>query len=142
MRKKVTYGLGTKILLIVIFFCGFFFLCNFFMAFEETEEIEGIVEHTYISEAHEGVRPAGGSAGSVPMCRVVWQDKDGEEVTYGMPNDKNYEVGDSYFLEVDAETNRIPKRSVGEGIVALIVGLLVCVTCVVVWVKKFHVRIR
>lgn len=52
-----------------------------------------------------GVRPAGGSSGNVPMCRVVWYDKNGEEVTYGMPNDKDYEVGDSYFFEVDVETN-------------------------------------
>lgn len=142
MKKKALNGLGIKFVLAFIFICGFFILCNFFMVFEETEEIEGIVEHTYISQSHSGVRPAGGSSGSVPMCRVVWYDKDGEQVTYGMPNDRDYEVGDSYFLEVDAETNRIPKSSAGEGVAALLVGLFVCVTCVVIWIKKFHDKRR
>ena len=71
------------------------------------------------------------------MCRVVWYDKEGEKVSYGMPNDKNYEVGDSYFFEVDVETNRIPKRSVGEGVAALIIGLIMCVTCIIIWRVKF-----
>lgn len=137
MKKKLTYGLGTKLILILIFLGGFFMSCNFFMVFEETEEIEGIVEHTYISRAYNGVRPAGGSVGSVPMCRVVWYDKEGERVVYGMPNDKDYEVGDSYFFEVDTETNRIPKRSAGEGVAALIIGLIMCVTSIVIWKIKF-----
>lgn len=136
--KKARYGWGTKIVLAIIFFCGFCILCKFFMIFEESEEIEGTVEHTYISHANNGVRPAGGTAGSVPMCSVVWYDKDGDKVTYGMPNDRDYEVGDSYFLEVDAKTNRIPRRSVGEGVASLLIGLGVCITCVIIWIKKFR----
>ena len=29
-----------------------------------------------------------------------------KKTTYGMPNDLGYEVGDSYYFEVDVDTNR------------------------------------
>ena len=138
MKKKATNGLGTKLVLAVIFLAGLFMFCNIFMCFEETEEIEGVVEHTYVSRSYNGVTKH--SSEGVPMCRVVWYDKEGEKVTYGMPDDKGYEVGDSYFLEVDIETNRIPKRSVGEGVVAAIIGFLTCASCVVIWKVKFGAK--
>lgn len=138
MKKKLT-GLGTKIMLILLFFAGICMMSSFLMAFEETELVEGIVEHTYMSGAANGVQP-GGSIAEVPMCRVVWYDKDGEEVIYGMPNDMDYEVGDSYFLEVDVETNRYPKRSVGEGVVGLIIGVIMCTVSLLVWRAKFAKR--
>lgn len=128
-------GIITKLILILVFFMGLCMMCNLMFAFEETEMIEGIVEHTYTSKAHNGRR--GGLVGSVPMCRVVWYDKDGEQVVYGMPNQDGYEVGDSYYLEVDVETNRIPKRSVGECVVAFVFGLIVCVSCVLIWRNRF-----
>ncbi len=135
MKKKTTYGFGTKIFLIVLFICGFFMFCNLLMVFEKTEEIEGVVEHTYISRSYNSITKR--SSNGVPMCRVVWYDKDGEKVTYGMPNDLGYEVGDFYYLEVDVDTNRIPKRSVGEGIVVGVIGLILCVVSVVGWRIKF-----
>ncbi len=135
MKKKTTNGFGTKLFLVFLFICGFFMFCNLFMAFEETEEIEGTVEHTYISQSYNSITKR--SSNSVPMCRVVWYDKDGEKVTYGMPNDLGYEVGDSYYVEVDVDTNRIPKRSVGEGIVAGIIGLIICAVSVISWRIKF-----
>lgn len=138
MKKKATNGLGMKLVLAVIFLAGLFMFCNIFMCFEETEEIEGVVEHTYVSRSYNGVTKH--SSEGVPMCRVVWYDKEGEKVTYGMPDDKGYEVGDSYFLEVDIETNRIPKRSVGEGVVAAIIGFLTCASCVVIWKVKFGAK--
>ncbi len=138
MKKKST-GLGSKIVLILVFFAGICMMASFFMAFEETELIEGTVEHTYMSGAANGIRP-GGSIAEVPMCRVVWYDKDGEKVIYGMPNDKDYEVGDSYFFEVDVATHHYPKRSVGEGVAGLIIGIIVCVVCVLIWKNKFGKR--
>lgn len=138
MKKKATNGLGTKLVLAVIFIAGLFMFCNIFMCFEETEEIEGVVEHTYVSRSYNGVTKH--SSEGVPMCRVGWYDKEGEKVTYGMPDDKGYEVGDSYFLEVDAETNRIPKRSVGEGVAAAIIGFLTCTGCIIVWKVKFDAK--
>ncbi len=139
MKKKPT-GLGTKITLILLFFAGICMMCSFLMAFEETEIVEGIVEHTYMSGAANTLQTGGGSIAEVPMCRVVWYDKDGEEVIYGMPNDMDYEVGDSYFLEVDTETNRYPKRSVGEGVVGLIIGVIMCMVSILVWRAKFAKR--
>lgn len=136
MKKKFS-RLGTKIILILFFFIGFCLICNLAFSFGETEEVEGIVEHTYMSGAANGVRAAGGTIAETPMCRVVWYDKDGEKVIYGMPNDKDYAVGDSYFVQVDAETNRIPKRTAGEGVVSVIIGLLICIACVFIWRKKF-----
>lgn len=135
MIKKPSH-IRTKIILILSFFAGFCMMCNIAFAFEETEMIEGIVEHTYTSGAHGG-KPAGGTIAETPMCRVVWYDKDGEKVTYGMPNDMGYEVGDSYFLEVDVETNRIPKRSVAECVVAAVIGLIICTVVVILWISKF-----
>lgn len=135
MKKQSTNGFGTKLFLMVLFICGFFMFCNLFMAFEETEEIIGTVEHTYISRSYNSITKR--SSNGVPMCRVVWYDKDGEKVTYGMPNDLGHKVGDSYYLEVDADMNRIPKRSVGEGIVAGIIGLIVCAVSVISWRIKF-----
>ena len=140
MKKKATNGLGMKLVLAVIFLAGLFMFCNIFMCFEETEEIEGVVEHTYVSRSYNGVTKH--SSEGVPMCRVVWYDKEGEKVTYGMPDDKGYEVGDSYFLEVDIETNRIPKRSIGEGVVAAIIGFLTCASCVVIWKVKIGAKKR
>lgn len=138
MKKKATNGLGIKFVLIVVFLAGLFMFCNIFMCFEETEEIEGIVEHTYTGRSYNSVTKH--SSKGAPMCRVVWYDKEGEKVTYGMPDDKGYEVGDSYFLEVDAETNRIPKRSVGEGVAAAIIGFLTCAGCIIIWKVKFGVQ--
>lgn len=135
MKKQSPQGFGTKLFLIFLFVCGFFMLCNLFMAFEETEEIEGTVEHTYISQSYNSITKR--SSNGVPMCRVVWYDKDGEKVTYGMPGDLGYEVGDSYYVEVDADTNRIPERSIGEGIVAGIIGLIICAVSVISWRIKF-----
>lgn len=135
MKKQSTNGFGTKLFLIVLFICGFFMVCNLFMAFEETEEIEGTVEHTYISRSYNSITKR--SSNGVPMCRVVWYDKDGEKVTYGMPNDLGHKVGDSYYLEVDADMNRIPKRSVGEGIVVGIIGLILCTVSIISWRIKF-----
>lgn len=129
MKKKTTYGFGTKLILIVMFICGLIMVFDFVYLFEETEEIEGIVEHTYISSKK-------GSIDS-PRCRVVWYDKNGEKVVYGMPNDKGYEVGDSYFIKVDVDSNRIPERTVGEVSIVGIVGLIICVVCVVNWRSKF-----
>lgn len=137
MKKKTTYGFGTKLFLIGLFICGLLIGCSFFMAFEETEEIAGTVEHTYYGRYYStGSRT---SRKGAPMCRVVWYDKDGEQVTYGMPNDLGYEVGDTYYLEVDADSNRIPKRSVGEGIVSLVIGLILCTISVISWRLKFKV---
>ena len=138
MKKKSTYGLGTKVCLILVFICGFFMFCNLFMVFDETEEIEGIVEHTYTTSSQNAVFKK--TREGVPMCRVVWYDKDGEKVTYGMPDDLGYEVGDSYFLKVDKETNRIPKRSLAEGIVVGIFGLILCTGSVICWRAKFKYR--
>ncbi len=138
MKKKATNGLGTKFILIVVFLAGLFMFCNIFMCFEETEEIEGIVEHTYTGRSYNSVTKH--SSKGAPMCRVVWYDKDGEKVIYGMPDDRGYEVGDSYFLEVDVETNRIPKRSVGEGVVAAIIGFLTCASCIIIWRVKFGTK--
>ncbi len=135
MKKKTTYGLGTKLILIVMFIFGFLMVINIVFLFKETEEIEGIVEHTYISRNYNVVTRTS-SQGS-PMCRVVWYDKDGEKVICGMPNDKGYEVGDSYFIKVDVDSNRIPEHSVGEVIIAVIAGLIICVVCVVNWRSKF-----
>ena len=135
MKKKTTYGLGTKLVLIVLFLMGLLMVINIVFLFEETEEIEGIVEHTYNSSSYNAVTRT--SSKGVPMCRVVWYDKEGEKVTYGMPDDKGYEVGDSYFLEVDADTNRIPKRSAGESVVAVIIGLIICTICIINWKIKF-----
>lgn len=135
--KKKSSGLLSKIILILVFFMGICMICNVAYVFQETEEIEGVVEHTYMSGAANGVRAAGGSIAETPMCRVVWYDKNGEKVIYGMPNDKGYEVGDTYFVQVDVETNRIPKRTVGEGIVSVIIGLIACIGCVFIWRAKF-----
>lgn len=135
IKKKATYGFGTKLILIVLFLIGLLLMVNIAFLFEETEEIEGIVEHTYNSRSYNSVAKM--SSKGTPMCRVVWYDKEGEEVIYGMPNDKAYEVGDSYFLEVDADTNRIPKHSVGEVVIAVIVGLIICVACIISWRIKF-----
>lgn len=135
MKKKTTNGFGIKLFLIVLFICGSFMFCNLLMVFDETEEIEGIVEHTYISRTYNSITKR--SSNGVPMCRVVWYDKDGEKVTCGMPNDLGYEVGNSYYLEVDVDTNRIPKRSVGEGVVAGVIGLILCVVSVISWRIKF-----
>lgn len=135
MKKKPIYGFGTKLFLTVLFIIGFFMFCNLFMMFEETEEIEGTVEHTYYSRYYNW--PLKRSSKGTPMCRVVWYDKDGDKVIYGMPNDAEYEVGDSYYLEVDVDTNRIPKRSLGEGIAATIIGLVLCTVSVIIWRKKF-----
>lgn len=118
MKKQSTNGFGTKLFLIVLFICGFFMFCNLLMAFEETEEIEGTVEHTYISRSYNSITKR--SSNGVPMCRVVWYDKDGEKVIYGMPNDLGYEVGDSYYVEVDMDTNRIPERFVGEALLPVL----------------------
>lgn len=93
------------------------------------------MEHAYNSKYYNAVAKT--SSKGVPMRRVVWYDKEREIVVYGMPNDKAYEVGDSYFLEVDVDTNHIPKRSVGEVIVVVIVGLIICVVCITNWRIKF-----
>ncbi len=135
--KKKSYGLGTKIILILVFFMGICMIANLAFVFMETEEVEGIVEHTYMSGAANGVKPVIGGRSETPMCRVVWYDKDGEEVVYGMPNDKGYEVGDAYYVQVDAKTHRIPKRSAGEGVVAAVIGVVMCTVSVVVWIKRF-----
>lgn len=137
MKKKST-GLFSKILLILVFFVGVLMMYNIAFVFVETERIEGVVEHIYMGKVTNGVKTAGGAFSGTPMCRVVWYDKDGEEVVYGMPNDNDYEVGDSYFLEVDVETNRIPKRPVGECVVATSMGLIICIVCVFIWRKKFR----
>lgn len=135
IKKKTTYGFGTKLILTALFLIGLLMVANLAFLFEETEEIEGIVEHTYNSRSYNSVAKM--SSKGAPMCRVVWYDKEGEKVIYGMPNDKAYEVGDSYFLEVDVDTNRIPKHSVGEVVVAVIIGLIICVICIVNWRIKF-----
>lgn len=135
MKKKTGYGIGTKLILIILFLVGLLLTVNIAFLFEETEEIEGTVEHTYASSSYNTVTRT--SRKGAPMCRVVWYDKDGEEVVYGMPNDKGYEVGDSYLLEVDVDTNRIPKRSVGECVVAAIIGLSICTICIINWRCKF-----
>ncbi len=135
MKKKTTYEFGIKLILIVMFICGLLMVINIVFLFEETEEIEGIVEHTYISRNYNPFTRTRGP--SYPMCRVAWYDKDGEKVIYGMPNDKGYEVGDSYFIKVDADSNRTPERSVGEVIIAVSVGLIMCVACIVIWRSKF-----
>lgn len=135
MKKKRPCSFGTKLILIALFLMGFLLIANIAFLFEETEEIEGIVEHTYVSRSYNAV--ARRSSKGAPMCRVVWYDKEGEEVIYGMPNNMGYEVGDSYFLEVDADTNRIPKRSVGECVAAAIIGLITCIICIIVWRIKF-----
>ncbi len=137
MKKKTTYGFGTKLILIVMFICGLLMVINIVFLFEKTEEIEGIVEHTYISRNYNAVTRHS-SQGS-PMCRVVWYDKDGEKVICGMPNDKGYEVGDSYFIKVDVDRNRIPEHSVGEVIITVIVGLIICVVSVINWRSKFGI---
>ena len=138
MKKKATYGLGTKLILIVLFLMGLLMVVNIAFLFEETEEIEGIVEHTYVGSYYNGVAKINGKG--APMCRVVWYDKEGEKVIYGMPNDAEYEVGDSYFLEVDVDTNRIPKRSVGEVVFAVMIGLIICAVSVIIWKNKFGTR--
>ena len=135
--KKKSIGIGTKIVLLIVFFCGFCMMMNIFRMNEATELIEGTVEHTYIGGAT-GKR--GGKITSVPMCRVVWYDKDGEKVTYGMPNDKDYEVGDSYFFEADAETNHFPAKKKGEYIAAFIIGIITCIVVVLIWKVKFGKR--
>lgn len=70
------------------------------------------------------------------MCRVTWYDKDGEKHTNGMPNNNDYEVGDYYIFEVDAETNSHEVKSNGEIIVAFIIGLIMCIVCVIIWRAK------
>ena len=135
--KRKSYGLGTKIILVLLFFMGLCMIANLAFVFGETEEVEGVVEHTYMSGATNGTKPANAGRSEVPMCRVVWYDKDGVEVVYGMPNDKGYEVGDIYYVQVDAKTNRIPKRSTGEGVVAVTIGVVMCTVSVVIWRKKF-----
>ena len=135
MKRKKTGGLGTKLILTVIFLMGLCMVFNLAFLFEETEEIEGIVEHTYYGRHYNAVAKT--SSKGAPMCRVVWYDKDGEQVIYGMPNDRGYEVGDSYFLEVDTATNRIPKRSASECVVAAIIGLILCIISVLIWISKF-----
>lgn len=135
--KKNSGGWFTKFILILVFFGGFCMMMNIFSMNEATELVEGTVEHTYTSGAT-GKR--GGRIASTPMCRVVWYDKDGEKVTYGMPNDKDYEVGDSYFFEADAETNHFPVKSKGEHIVAFIIGIIMCVAVVLIWRSKFGAR--
>ncbi len=140
MKKKST-GLVSKIMLILVFFIGICMMCNIFMAFEETEMIEGIVEHTYMSGAANTLSTGGGTIAEIPMCRVVWYDKDGEKVIYGMPNrNEEYEVEDTYYFEVDAETNRYPKKSNGEYIVAFILGLIAFIACILIWRKKFGTK--
>lgn len=96
MKKKTGYGIGTKLILIIMFLVGLLLTVNIAFLFEETEEIEGTVEHTYVSSSYNTVTRT--SRKGALMCRVVWYDKEGEEVVYGMPNDKGYEVGDSYLL--------------------------------------------
>ena len=134
MKKS---GLITKLVLLVFFFVGFCLICNVAIALEETEEIEGIVEKTYTSGAMIGSKPTTSGISKVPMCRVVWYDKNGEQVVYGMPNDKDYTVGDSYFIKVDSETNRIPQKSMGEAIVAATIGVIIWVGCGMIWHNKF-----
>lgn len=138
--KKKSGGWFSKLMLILVFFAGICMMASFFSAFEKTELIEGIVEHTYMSGAANTLKSGGGTVAAVPMCRVVWYDKDGEKVIYGMPNDKDYEVGDSYFFEVDVATHHYPKRTVGEGVVGLIIGIITCIVCVLIWRKKFGTR--
>lgn len=138
MKKKST-GIVSKLMLVIVFLMGICMMCNIFRMNEETEWMEGTVEHTYMSGAANGTRP-GGSIAEVPMCRVVWYDKDGEKVVYGMPNDRDYEVGDSYFFEVDAETNHFPAKAKGEYIVAFVLGIIICVVVVLIWVIKFGKR--
>ena len=137
--KNKSGAVMTKIVLGIVFLCGIFMMCNIFMMNEETEWMEGTVEHTYMSGAANGTR-VGGSIAEVPMCRVVWYDKDGEKVVYGMPNDRDYEVGDSYFFEADAETNHFPAKKKGEYIVSFIIGIIVCIVAVLIWVCKFGKR--
>lgn len=135
--KKKSSGKGLKFVLVLVFVLGLCMMCNIFMAFEETELIEGVVEHTYMSGATYKVR----TIAEVPMCRVVWYDKEGEKVVYGMPNrNEEYEVGDTYYVEVDVETNHYPKKTNGEYIIAFILGLTACIVCAVIWRKKFGTR--
>lgn len=86
--KRKSYGLGTKIILVLLFFMGLCMIANLAFVFGETEEVEGIVEHTY-------------------------------------------------YVQVDAKMHRIPKRSAGEGIVAVIMGVVMCAAGIVIWRKKF-----
>jgi len=135
--KKKSGGWFTKLILILVFFAGLCMMANIAMMNEETELVEGIVEHTYTGGAH---GKNGRRITSVPMCRVVWYDKDGEKVVYGMPNDRDYEVGDSYFFEADAETNHYPAKAKGEYIVAFVLGIIICVVTVLIWIGKFGKR--
>lgn len=137
--KKKSGGFMSKLVLGLIFFCGICMICNIFLMNEETEWMEGVVEHTYMSGAANGTRP-GGSITEVPMCRVVWYDKDGEKVVYGMPNDKDYKVGDAYFFEVDAESNHFPRKKEGEYIVGFVIGMIMCMVVVLIWKFKFGKR--
>ena len=121
----------------MFFFVGFCLICNVAIALEETEEVEGIVEATYTSGAMIGNKPTTAGKSKVPMCRVVWYDKNGEQVIYGMSNDKDYTVGDSYYIKVDRETNRIPQKSMAEAIVAAVIGIIIWVVCGKIWHNKF-----
>lgn len=120
---------GRSAALILVFVVGLCMLCNIFFLHEETIEMEGIVEYTYMS----GATHKGRTIAETPMCRVVWYDKEGEKVIYGMPNNKDYEVGDSYFFEVDERTWRRPKKTSGEIILATIVGVAMCMVVIVIW---------
>lgn len=41
--KRKSYGLGTKIILVLLFFMGLCMIANLAFVFEETEEVEGVV---------------------------------------------------------------------------------------------------
>lgn len=110
--KKKSSGWFAKLVLVLVFLAGLCMMANIAMMSEETEVIEGIVEHTYTSGAH---GKNGGTIASTPMCRVVWYDKDGEKVVYGMPNDREY-------------------------VVAFILGIIMCLIVILIWRCKFGAR--
>lgn len=134
-RNEVKFGIISKIILIFVFLMGLIMMCNIASLNEEAELIYGIVENTYTSRTHNGTRH-GGSFSGAPMCSVTWYDKDGDKHTNGMPNDNDYEIGDYYYFEVDAETNSYEIRSNAELIVMAVIGFIVCTLCVIIWRYK------
>lgn len=135
MYGEVKFGIMSRIMLIIVFLAGLLMMSNIVFLNEETEFIYGTVVNTYTSRTASGTR-AGGSFQGSPKCSVTWYDKDGEQHTNGMPNNNDYEIGDYYLIEVDAETNSYEAKSNGEIIVMFVIGLITCTVSVKIWKAK------
>ncbi len=125
MKKKSGFR---KFWIIFLFLCGLVCIFRGFDAWGEKELIYGIVEHTYIADSK--------NSPSSAMCSVSWVDKDGDRHVNGMPDDADYEAGDSYPIWVDAKSHSREMPSVKEGIAVLVIGGIMWIIGIILWRKR------